>query len=116
MRFLIRDIRRLLTLAILAGLLAPLGGVVFAGAQAGHVGNHGFHHHADGGSVAAMDEHDRIGCSIVVPCDHGFCASMMLPEPAVAPALRTLSEVSAVAASIDALPYRPVPPPPRHFS
>lgn len=116
MRFLFRDIRRLLTLAILVGLLAPLGGVAFAGGQAGHAGNHGFHHHADGGSVAAMDEHDRIGCSIVVPCDHGFCASMVLPEPVFASLRGELPEASAVAASIDGLPYRPLPPPPRHFS
>ncbi|PJK28151.1 hypothetical protein [Minwuia thermotolerans] len=116
MKFPAADFRRLLILAMLIGLLAPLGAFALGTGHMNHDDGHVYHRHGDGAVPSAVDDHDRVGCSVATPCDHGFCASLALPEPVSVRTPKAARHDGAVDALVDGLASRPMPPPPRPLS
>jgi len=80
MRWLSRH-RRLISVLTLLLLFAPAG-VMAAEAWSGKDGHQHMHHDSHAGitDTSQMDQagHDRLLCSIVVPCEHGFCAGLAI--------------------------------------
>lgn len=112
------QIRRLVSALLLLAFLTPALGLI--GASAGVSVDHSTMHHGDHAipaSSADVDQitHDRMLCSIMIPCEHGFCSVLsMLPDTCAGKTLRAAFEMAAPSVAISATPESQSPPPRSH--
>lgn len=75
--------RRLIAALTLLMLFAPVG-VMAVSSLSNAVGHQHMHHDNHGATLNGMAleqaGHDRMQCSVVVPCEHGFCASLAIMQ------------------------------------
>ncbi|WP_417518571.1 hypothetical protein [Minwuia sp.] len=111
-------LRRTFSVLLLAAMLSPL---LINGAFSKPMSHHAMMGHevpADAGDqlFGNQPDHERMACSIFVPCDHGFCVGMALLPP-VQPTPAFLTErYNETADSAVTLGYAPTAPPPKHIS
>jgi hypothetical protein len=75
--------RRLIAVLTLLSLFAPAAVMAATVRDEGGVHRHMHHdsHVAQSDAVQLeVDGHDRLLCSIIVPCEHGFCAGLAISE------------------------------------
>lgn len=82
------------------------------------------HHGPHDSTSASTDEaaaptghvHDRLSCSIVVPCDHGYCAGAAPPAIEALPAALPQPRFEAAGPTEITVHCKPQAPPPRRRS